>query len=77
MSNEELLPQPDIDHCMAEITRFLPAIATRHSPLALLIALAEHVGAGLQLSLATGSCTPEQARAALKQLDGIAFRLHE
>jgi hypothetical protein len=66
--------EAQVDQCRAEVSARLPAIADRHSPLALLAALAEHVGGSLQLFLQTGSCTPEQARAVLERVERRTFR---
>ena len=63
----------ELDRCMAEVTEHLPAIAQRHSSLALLVALAEHVGGALQLFMQQGECTPEQARAVLARVAQTAF----
>jgi hypothetical protein len=63
-----------VRQCHAEVSAHLPAIADRHSPLALLAALAEHVGGSLQLFMQSGSCTPEQARAVLQRLEKLAFK---
>jgi hypothetical protein len=71
--------QPDflemqISQCREDISERLPAIAARHSPLALLAALAEHVGGSLQLFMQSGACTREQARAVLEQVEQTAFK---
>jgi len=61
--------EAQVRECHAAVGTHLPAIADRHSPLALLAALAEHVGGSLQLFLQSGSCTPEQARAVLERVE--------
>ena len=65
--------QAELDRCMAEVTRHLPAIAEKHSSLALLVALTEHVGGALQLFMQQGTFTEEQARAVLARVEETAF----
>lgn len=72
MLNDEKF-QAELDRCMAEVTEHLPAIAEKHSSLALLVALAEHVGGALQLFMQQGACTEEQARAVLARVEETAF----
>jgi hypothetical protein len=65
--------ESEVASCCAELAALLPAIADRRSPLALLAALAEHVGGALQLLLQDGGCTPAQARAVLTRCEKRAF----
>lgn len=73
MSNEDQF-ESQVRECCSALTDHLPAVAQRHSPLALLAALAEHVGGALRLFQQSGTCTPEEARAVLDRCAYIAFK---
>lgn len=60
--------QAEVAACVEALNEYLPQLATRHSSLALMTAMAEHVAGALQILLASGACSPEQARALLAQL---------
>jgi hypothetical protein len=62
-----------VGECREAFATQLPAIAGRHSPLALLTALTEHVGGALRYSMESGSCTPAEARALLERCEKTAF----
>lgn len=72
MSNPERFEML-VEQCRADIAEHLPGIAERHSPLALLAALSEHVGGALHLFIQSGKCTREEARAVLDRCEHTAF----
>ncbi len=59
--------------CTVDLNAFLPKLAARYSPVAVVGALASHVGGGLKVFMETGVCTPEQARSVLQRLERQAF----
>jgi hypothetical protein len=61
-----------VGECREAFSTRLPAIASRHSPLAVLVALTEHVGGALRLSMDSGSCTPAEAREVLERCESGA-----
>jgi hypothetical protein len=69
--------ESDVARCCTDLTALLPAIAQRHSPLALLAALTEHIGGALRLLMQSGTCTPAQARAVLACCRRAALRIPE
>lgn len=59
--------------CTDDLNNILPGLAARYSPVAVIAALATHVGGGLKVCLASGVCTDEQARSLLRRLERLTF----
>ncbi len=59
--------------CTVDLNGILPALAARYSPVAVIAALATHVGGGLKICVQSGVCTPDQARNLLHLLERVAF----
>jgi hypothetical protein len=69
---DELFDRQLLD-CTIDLNGILPGLAERYSPVALIAALATHVGGGLRICLASGVCTADQARNLLRRLELVAF----
>ncbi|MGH8149878.1 MAG: hypothetical protein ACRETB_07895 [Steroidobacteraceae bacterium] len=69
---DELFDRQLLD-CTIDLNGILPELAERYSPVALIAALATHVGGGLRVCLASGVCTADQARNLLRRLELVAF----
>jgi hypothetical protein len=59
--------------CVEDVNALLPRLAQRYSDRVMVMALAEHVGAALQLLMSHGVATPEQARHMLAHMELAAF----
>ena len=73
MADDDSKFRADVSACATELNRHLPELARRHTPLALMTAMAEHAGGALHLCLRAGTCTPEQARAVLREVEKLVF----
>lgn len=62
-----------VQRCAAEIKMMLPELASRHSPLALIAALTEHVGGALFLTQEAHVCSEEKAREIIQHVKDITF----
>ena len=63
----------EIQRCNAELGHRLPGLCSKHRPLVLIAALAEHIGGSLFLTQNEALCTPEAARAVIARVREIAF----
>jgi hypothetical protein len=59
--------------CTDDLNGIVPELAARYSPVAVIAALATHVGGGLKICLASGVCTADQARNLLRRLESLTF----
>ncbi len=59
--------------CTVDLNGILPELAARYSPVAVIAALATHVGGGLKICVESGVCTQDQARNLLRRLERLAF----
>jgi len=59
--------------CVEDVNAILPRLAQRYPDLVLVTALAEHVGAALQLLISHGLTTPAKARHILEYIELAAF----
>jgi hypothetical protein len=73
MSTDDSKFREDVSACVAALNEHLPRLATRHTGLVLMAAMAEHVGGALQILMKSGQCTPEQARILLAELEAAVF----
>lgn len=69
---DELFDKQLLD-CTLDLNGILPQLAARYSAVALIAALATHVGGGLRICLGSGVCTAGQARSLLRRLERTAF----
>lgn len=58
--------------CAEDMETFMPELMLRYSPVAVMTALAEHVGNGLQVLMQRGDCTAEEAHAVLNHAQTAA-----
>ncbi len=72
-------PDPDdlfdrqLRDCTVDLNGILPELAARYSAVAVIAALATHVGGGLKVCVESGICTPDQARNLLQRLERLTF----
>jgi hypothetical protein len=59
--------------CTVDLNGIVPELAARYSPVAVIAALATHVGGGLKICLASGVCTADQARNLIRRLERLTF----
>ncbi len=59
--------------CVEDISGLLPVLSRRYDMPVIIDAMAEHVGAALQVLLRKNQCTPEQAAQVIKHIEGAAF----
>ena len=59
--------------CTLALNGIVPELAARYSPVAVIAALATHVGGGLKVCLASGVCTAAQARRLVRRLERLTF----
>jgi chorismate mutase len=69
---DDLFDQQLLD-CTVDLNGILPRLAARYSAVAVIAALATHVGGGLKICLESGVCTADQARNLLERLERLAF----
>jgi hypothetical protein len=69
---DELFDRQLLD-CTVDLNGILPELAARYSAVAVIAALATHVGGGLKICVESGVCTPDQARNLLQRLERLAF----
>lgn len=72
-SDPDDLFERQLRDCTIDLNGILPELAARYSPVAVIAALATHVGGGLKLCVRQGVCTPDQARNLLNVLEQVAF----
>lgn len=73
MQDEQARFQEEVRQCAEEIGQSLAALTTRHSPLAVLAALVEHIGVGLFVCHASGACTRQRVREILRRVEELTF----
>jgi hypothetical protein len=73
MSTDDSKFRKDVSACVQALNNHLPQLATRHTGLVLMAAMAEHVGGALQILMQSGRCTPGQARTLLAELETVVF----
>ncbi len=72
-------PDPDelfdrqLRDCTVDLNGILPGLAARYSPVAVIAALATHVGGGLKICVEQGVCTRDQARNLVQLLERLAL----
>lgn len=59
--------------CTFDLNGIVPQLTARYSAVAVIAALATHVGGGLKICVESGVCTPDQARSLLHRLERLTF----
>jgi hypothetical protein len=65
--------QKSLLECVQDINKLLPGLSHRYDMTVIISALAEHVGAALQVLIRKNICDARQAGLIIKQIEGSAF----
>lgn len=59
--------------CVDDINKLLPGLASHYPPMAVVAALAAHLGGALRIHMECGACSPEQASLIIQHVREVAF----
>jgi hypothetical protein len=65
--------QKSLLECVQDINKLLPGLSSRYDVTVIIGAMAEHVGAALQVLLRKNLCDERQAGKVIEQIEGSAF----